>query len=761
MRTLFRTLLFLGLTVTVLNYSGCGGQPPPTNGNGTPTTSDNITVQAGQNRDVPAAGETVTGDVTVEGTLEAAGDKLVLTVDGDLTVNGTIQSGAAAAAGVRQSSFDPTKSLRNQTEGIYIVVKGNVQFGENSQIISNGPIVITDDDTQLDRIAQDVYDEADSDSGDLPTLVPLPITNDTNGQALAAAIPAPAPFLGSVDTRQASVTRVIQGVADLRNAQGDKPTFLFRFNNVGIMVIKNYQVLTPAGVSGASKDNSTDPNDQGTDAAGGKGKNGMNLNFWNNNGPIDVEGNFTVTLTDGGAGGDATVVCATATGGEGGKAGNFRMTAAGGIDITKGKLTINPGKGGKGGNATATGTKGAIGCAGTNGCPATAIGGKGSDNKKRLRVRGNVQGLANVTIAKVTGGDGGTGTATGGEGGDGLECCDGGDGGKGTATGGKGGDASVDVGTLAVTSAGAEGGAGGNATATGGDGGDGGDCKTRKAGDGGDGSDSAATGGAGGAATASGGGGNGTGGKGGNATANGGTGGDGGDSAIQPGIGGAFHPTGQPKATKGTGGTGGTAGADGTETTTPTKPGNNGGPMVIVSFCFGFDFLAQPPHSIPDGLVPPGTYTGPLFDEPGQTQVGTLPIHLVDSPGAQFFRMGNPDHIGISGGTDGATFETEIVSMELTGQSPVGVVGVRLAPLSGEGLGPSSPLRVRGLDSQGLPIGPDVELPELPDNLGSPDNPELVDVLLPGEQGRELATIQIEVPGGAFVTILRIYILDP
>ena len=130
----------------------------------------------------------------------------------------------------------------------------------------------------------------------------------------------------------------------------------------------------------------------------------MRLNIWNNSGAINIVNNVTLNLPAGGDGGAATADCADATGGNGGTSGNFRMTASGGIDLSSGTLTLNAGKGGDGGKATVVeGAAAASGCPGEDGDTATATGGIGADNKKRLYAKGNVSGIENVTIGPIIG----------------------------------------------------------------------------------------------------------------------------------------------------------------------------------------------------------------------------------------------------------------------------------------------------------------------------------------------------------------------
>lgn len=477
---------------------------------------------------------------------------------------------------------------------------------------------------------------------------------------------------------------------------------------------------------------------------GGNGSRGMNLNIWNNNGPINVRGTVVINLADGGNGGEAKAVCATAKGGDGGKSGNFRMSAAGGINLNNGTLTINPGKAGDGGLAQVDkGMPGADGCPGQAGADGEARGGKGGDQKKRLFARGNVQGLANLTLGKSMAGNGGNAIANACDGGNGTPCCDAGAGGSATATGGKGGDASLDITGLPVTTSGVEGGRGGDAEAGGGNGGQGGDCKFAKGGDGGSGGGATATSGDGGSATAAGGAGGDVGGDSGDATATGGNGGNGGDG-TPPGNGGTG---GTATATVGAAGTGGTPGTPGTPNATDGADGVMGNDSVIFIWCFPFDFL-------PDGTLLPGVVTGQILDQQTRSPVGTMDIEFRDVPNAGYFKQSAPQHIGYGSGS----VDYRVNSIELFTGTPGEVGGIDLATLSGSGIDQGNPMMVEALDGQGNVVDT-VPVDFIPDNQANPQFPEILRILF--NTSTPIATIRITVPPLAFVTFLQIYIIDP
>ncbi|MBI2300316.1 MAG: hypothetical protein HYU66_15450 [Armatimonadetes bacterium] len=648
-------------------------------------------------------------NVLVDGTLNAPpSGRMVLNVTGNLTINGTLNANAPTPP-------DPPGNtpLGNVPGGIFLVGRGNINFGPNAQLNTNGPLVVTDDLTVLDRTLQDAYDETDSASGNLPTLVPLPPDDPVFTRASG---PSGAPGRG----RQGPLPPiVIGGVSNFAGARGDRPIVVFRFNGPNRdLSLNNWTFTAPDGAPGAA---ANPPPAPGANATGGNGKPGMNLYIWNNGGAINIVGNVVLNLADGGDGSDQSAECATARGGDGSKPGNFRMTARDGIDITNGTLLINPGAGGDGGDATVTGTNAPNGCDGGIGCNSTATGGKGGDNEKRFFVRGAVGGVANITLGPVNGGLGGEATATAGNGGNGSPCCNGGAGGVGTATGGKGGSASLNVGGLQITIGGIVGGRGGDATATGGNGGRGGDCKLEPAGNGGAGGAATSTGGTGGSGAGPGA----QGGDGGDAVATGGTGGNGGDSAVLVGVGG---------------------GGDG-------PGGADGNPIVIRQIaCIHINTL------VPTGnFFTPGVQVVPVFDENEQQTGGTMPVDLRNIPGAQYFFDDNPvPHIGLRS-PDQLDLQTGNANPALGAP----VAGVDIIALDSTGINQTNPMPVRALDNSGNTI--DTEMVQLvlanPGGLGLAE--QATRVLFKNPTSATIALVRIEPPTNSFITILEIYILDP
>jgi hypothetical protein len=433
------------------------------------TVADGVTVELSSDTVIVVEGAT-----QIDGRLVAESGAMVLNAQGDLIVTGTLRA-----------VQDPD-SLGEGDEpgGIQIVVSEGLTFDDDAIVESNGNIYVVDNEEDLALTPQQIIEETDSASGDLPTLVPLPpddpvFTSSPSDWLLTAKLP------GLMMPRtQPQPPLVIGGNWDRTGWPGDEPIMVFRFNGQRDLVLTRFTVSGPA-----APDGDIDEPDSG-DARARNGKNGMRLNIRNANGSVDFR-NATLNLTDGGDGGDATATCGVAIAGDGGESGNFRATGGRGINIDS--LTINPGIAGFGGNATAT-------CDQPGGDAKRAEGGDGADNNKRLYARGNVNGMANITIGPVIAGDGGWAYAEAADGDPGGVCEDGQDGGSATAIGGDGGDASMNVRGLGITVGAVIGGDGGDAEAYGGDGGDGGICPCFMT-FGGEGGSASATPGAGGEAT--------------------------------------------------------------------------------------------------------------------------------------------------------------------------------------------------------------------------------------------------------------------
>lgn len=736
-----------------LSIAGCpGAGPRPSRVFSSDETLEELIIADGELNAVRNnAVITVTGNTVIDGTLQTTAGRLTIVAQGDLTINGDLR-----AVGSPPNDDNLDDPLGGQPGGIFIIIgDGALTFGPDAGVTSTGPVVITDDESVLDETPQELYDEVEDVSGeDIPTLVPLPPDDPIFGSTTQEMGKLPAQMQDNGDDddddddgEPGPVT--ISGTwpgGGSPPVPGDQPVVILRFSGSRPLNLDGWTVNGPAAPAGRSVNETLDP---GEDAAGSRGRDGVRLNIRNNGGPINIRNAVVLNLANGGNGGSAIAVCADATGGNGGLSGNFRMSAAEGIDIAGGTLTINPGRAGNGGTARVdVGSGGADGCPGGNGLGATARGGAGADNEKRIFVRGNVTGIENVSIGPLAAGNGGEAIADACHGGEGDDCCDAGNGGNATAVGGNGGNAAINVGGLDIAAGRVTAGHGGEGDATAGEGGDGGLCKFDDAGDGGNGGTATATGGNGGDA-ANNGGGAAEGGNGGDATAVGGNGGAGGDSGF--GIPGAGGTGGTATATTGNGGAGATAGDDGDEFDDDGDPGDDGEELETAEFCLTLaDFVL-----LLDAAVLPGQYEGPVTGADNRTEIGEIDIFFLPLLGAEYEAGRQPvPHVGISNGI----LQIDLRSLVLDSPPPGAVNGIRITPLFAEGIGALNPLRVRALAANGVVLDT-IALTQLPNNFNDPASPESVELFFDTEA--TIAAIDIIAPANSFVTLIRVYLLDP
>ena len=413
---------------------------------------------------------TVEGDLTLAGELACENGPLSVAVKGNAIIAGAISCLRSEAAEAGDTG-----------RGISLVVAGSLVFEKDARVISNGHIEIVSSEDRLATTKEDfekLFTEAALDSGPGPRLGPL-VPDDKGAQPSGFNLPAPKP---SGASSRAAVIPVLNGIMHEARAQGAAAPCVNQNGNIvpgcvrisgnwflggggppppGVSVptpppgvnkiVLNFNFgpgqevhLSDFTLSGPDGRRGTDDRASSCSARGGKGEDAFRMRVQASNIRIN---NFSLWLGNGGDGGDAETKkdCdpGLATGGNGGEAGNFKMSASGTFEIA-GAFNIFPGRGGNGGSATANGKDGEAGCPGKKGGDATATGGNGGPNRKELWAIGSVTGLSNVTVGEVNGGAGGPATANPGKGGNGTGCnCGGGPGGKGTATGGKGGDSAV------------------------------------------------------------------------------------------------------------------------------------------------------------------------------------------------------------------------------------------------------------------------------------------------------------------------------
>lgn len=430
---------------------------------------------------------TIDGDLTVKGYLECAGDPLNIIVKGNVVIDNSVSCG-----------------LKDGTAGnaISIVAGGTVTFSKDAVIVANGNVQIVDKAEKLLASAEQteaLYEETGKDSGTGPRIGPFVESGATRGVtgAQAVLLPKRASGFSIISVAEAQephdkagnvVPNIIvsgtwhigDGSAPPGGVEIPKPpknvhkiVLNFNFGENGNVEFKDFHLVGPSGRDG------TDDMDASCNARGGEGEDAFRMRVVAAHITIN---NLRLELGNGGRGGDAKTKkdcdSGIAHGGDGGEAGNFKMTAAEGITIIS--FHIVPGVGGHGGEATALGKDGVDACPGTKGGDTVANGGSGGKNKKELAAFGVVSGITNVTIDKVEGGEGGKAISRPGKGGNGTGCnCKGGKGGNANSHGGKGGDASLKV----VGGTGeAVGGDGGDADSHGGAGGAGGQCPLKPSG---------------------------------------------------------------------------------------------------------------------------------------------------------------------------------------------------------------------------------------------------------------------------------------
>ena len=426
----------------------------------------------------------VEGDLKIDGVLACDGGPIMVSVTGALEVNRRIEC------------MRPNDSADGV--GIILVVGGPVTFGQDAQVASNGSVQIVSSISAVKKTQGEIdalFTEVGANTGAGTRVGPF-IEGATqkvsiNGHPVSISqfsLIKEARAQGARDKDGNLLPQVIlrgewtvgsggaapSGVAVPTPPKDIKKILLnFDFGDKGNVEIKDFHLLGPRGRDG------DDDIGKSCNARGSKGEDAFRMRVNAANITID---SFRLELGDGGKGGDAetTPDCdpGQATGGAGGAAGNFKMTAVGKIVINS--FHIVPGVGGHGGSATALGKQGADGCPGAKGGDATATGGDGGKNKKELAALGAVEGIGNVTVDKVDGGAGGLAVAKPGKGGNGTNCkCPGGKGGNASATGGKGGDSSLKI--LGAKGE-AVGGDGGDANERGADGGVGGSCPLKPTG---------------------------------------------------------------------------------------------------------------------------------------------------------------------------------------------------------------------------------------------------------------------------------------
>ena len=583
----------------------------------------------------------VSGPVTIAGTLTGNCVNLSIVATGTLTSTGAISNACATA-----TTTPPAMTLAGL--GGYHVTGGTITVG--------GSLNLTNDTTLTDAVfaAPPVSGGASAGLKSGQSGVCFVGTAAFIASPLKAANGANANPTGGNGTNASNWTLQCSGELDIQG---------------------QVQVTGQIGGDGGNGTNSS----AGTaTATGGNGGTGGNITVRANDGDLVFSGsNNFVTSGSGGAGGTATATGnpnpgkpggdANATGGNGASPGLITVQArGGGISVNSGGLTLLVGNGGNGGDGTANAGNGQDGCPAGNGGNALAKGGLGgSTPDKQLKATGAVGGLGNVTVGGGTPGNGGAANAAGGNGGNGADDCAGGDGGTPEARGGNGGNALLkDANGVLI----ANGGNGGKMTDNQGNGGDGfNDCGSviKAGGDGGDGADAHGSDGNGGTGKT-----NGLYGSGLiNVVGNGGNGGDG----VAPGLGGAA-------------GSNSTIVFGGLTIQSSFVPGTPGRTCPMV-----------PEYSALTPTIPPGSLTIPVDDATLSTTNDGSIVLFASGPA---FSALNPGRVGVA---NGGVVGFDITQLTVKGVHIV-VTSVTIAILNCTNVNTTNPATYRVRDASGTVI---------------------------------------------------------
>ncbi len=384
---------------------------------------------------------------------------------------------------VINGDFDLKGDVKSDSD-VQLVVHGNINISDRSKITANGNIFITDSQDVLNSFIDDI-DKAFEEAGTPPESGNHigPFTdgegggkimeksektsqrNNTLVKKLFSLAPKAQAQTSNPD-KIINISGIIQGIENSEKPNSRVPRLIALYFPTGKAKVnlKNLKIISPRAPSGRTSYKTV------CRAEGGDGKKGLRitLNAWS----IEIN-DAEFHLADGGNGGDAyskdNCTKPESYGGNGGKAGNLKITAQENISIS-GTMKIFPGAGGHGGNATAIAKDAEKGKKGND---ALAQGGKGADNNPYLSGKGKISGIFNIEVGKIMAGSGGDALAKGGRGGDAEKCGqDGFDGGIGKAIGGNGGNTYTDSLKLSQYI----GGNGGNADGIPGSGGNGADA---------------------------------------------------------------------------------------------------------------------------------------------------------------------------------------------------------------------------------------------------------------------------------------------
>jgi hypothetical protein len=401
---------------------------------------------------------TVNGDLNLNGKIKCSKGPLQIYVTGNLNVSGELECDREYK----------TEEFTNSA--IKIVANNKIIFTKNAKVNTNSSIEITNSESQI-ALDNDQLKDYFNEIRVISSKEQIgPLQANTDKENLNANISKN--FLDLISTKVSAQDEVntpqvkLSGEWNLDTSEESLnhiSLIYINVNTAGLTEISDWKVKGPNGQPGEndSKDSCSATGTNGTPGYGILIKGGQ-----------FAISNSTITLSNGGKGGDATTLeqCeeAFAQGGKGGLPANFKIEGSK-IKVEE-NFKIEQGENGPGGNAKATVKDKENSCNAETGGNATAIAGSASNYEGYLYISDNITGNENINIQNAKLNQDGTAYAQAGDGSSGTECgCPGGNGGNAEASGqeisaipGEGGDAGICK--SEDTDKPANGGNGGNAT---------------------------------------------------------------------------------------------------------------------------------------------------------------------------------------------------------------------------------------------------------------------------------------------------------
>lgn len=290
---------------------------------------------------------TIEGDLTVKGEIVCKNGPITLIVNGNAVIENKLECDRGEELKEGEGGF-----------GISMVVRDSLTIKEAAKIITNGHLQFIE---SVDHLAitkeqiEELYEEAGRDTGEGNRLGPFIKRDEISYFSPENKIKSS--DLAEKDSNQKSALSLFEipkaeAAGRMVNIRGEiriktpprgvKLIVVMRFPNSDGFNFIDFWLTGPDGRDGKDDKNTS------CDAKGKDGQNAMRLFVRAPN--IKIQ-DFTLELGSGGSGGNAISKkdCdpGKARGGQGGKAGNFKMVTSRSFDIN-GIFTIYPGKGGIG-----------------------------------------------------------------------------------------------------------------------------------------------------------------------------------------------------------------------------------------------------------------------------------------------------------------------------------------------------------------------------------------------------------------------------